>query len=71
MQLWQGVSIKINAGSGRDVTCASFRTHSISEIRFFRETNYDAGRFCEKIRFHSHKNKTQFSLQRIVIEDRV
>ena len=27
-------------------TCVLFRTHSISEVRFFRETNYDA-----KIRF--------------------
>ena len=39
--------------------CVLFRTHSISEVRFFRETNYDAGTFYEKIRFHSHKDKTQ------------
>ena len=26
-------------------TCVLFRTHSISEVRFFRETNYDAGTF--------------------------
>ena len=48
-------------------TCVLFRTHSISEVRFFRETNYDAGTFYEKIRFHSHKDKTQFCLLRIVI----
>ena len=44
-------------------TCVLFRTHSISEVRFVRETNYDV-----KIRFHSHKDRTQFSLLRIVIE---
>ena len=49
-------------------TCVLFRTHSISEVRF-RETNYDAG--AEKIRFHSHTDKTQFSLLHIVIEDSV
>ena len=26
-------------------TCVLFRTQSISEVRFFRETNYDAGKF--------------------------
>ena len=50
-------------------TCVLFRTHSISEVRFFRKTNYDARAFYEKIRFHSHKDKTQFSLLRIVMED--
>ena len=38
-------------------TCVSFRTHSISEVRFFREINYDAGVFYDKIWFHSHKDK--------------
>ena len=52
-------------------TCVLFRTHSISEVRSFCETNYDAGTFYEKIRFQSHKDKTQFSLLRIVIEDSV
>ena len=36
-----------------------FRTHSISEVGFFPETNYDAGEFYEKIHFHSHKHKPQ------------
>ena len=40
-------------------TCVLFRTQSISEVRFFREKNYDAGTFYEKIRFHSLKDKTQ------------
>ena len=28
-------------------TCVLFRTHSISEVKLFRETNYDAGTFNE------------------------
>ena len=52
-------------------TCVLFRTHSISEVTFFRETNYDAGTFYEKNRFHSPKDKIQHSLLRIVIENSV
>ena len=52
-------------------TCVMFRTQSISEVRLFRETNYDAGTFTEKIQFHSPKDKTQFILLRIVIENSV
>ena len=49
-------------------TCVLFRTHSISEVRLFRETNYDAGTFYEKIRFHSHKGKTQRQKVRLEFE---